>query len=751
MDDSTASSDDGQELSPLGAAAMKYATEYGWAVLPTYSITTEGACTCGATMCGSAGKHPRTRFGVKDATTDAGTISKWWTEDPHANVAIAMGSVSRLIGLDIDPRHNGDDTLKQLEQEYGPLPCTVEAISGSGGAHFYFRYPDNGIVIPNSAGKVGPGLDVKADNGYLIASPSRHATGREYAWEVEHDPDDVPLAGLPTPWLDLLSKTPATIQTDKDADEAGPRIADGRRNDTLTSLAGTMRRRGMTQAEILAALLRVNADRCIPPLDQAEVKRLVTSVARYRPVPMQQLAHDLPTFPTDVLPEPLKQFVTEGSAHFPCPPDFLAIPLLVLLGGVFGKSRVLQVKPGWKESSRLWWAIVGEPGTMKSPALRQVSTWIEQMQKEAIQEWLQEKTEHEQALHRFKVDLQKWELDAKKQSGPQSPAPVKPPPPRCRRFIVDDITIEALAARLRDNPRGLTLLTDELAGWAQGIGQYKKQGGSDRKRYLSLWAGQTLIVDRAIGDPVFIADPFLSVIGGIQPDALRDLNPEAGMRDGFIHRLLLCEPPQVPIRYSDAVFTPSNLDKVGNLFKALHELKPELDDREAHMCSPQALSFTDRGKAQWAEWYDAHCAESVQNDFPAVLHGPWAKLRGYSVSISLILALAESPDATVVEEQAVLGAATLLDEYIKPHLRRLYPKMLAKNTTPFERCRAAVLKALEHPLPYRALRQKVGGRYPGDLVRHVLADLQDSGQIDQRKGLSGELEYSLTLSHEVAE
>ena len=103
------------------------------------------------------------------------------------------------------------------------------------------------------------------------------------------------------------------------------------------------------------------------------------------------------------------------------------------------------------------------------------------------------------------------------------------------------------------------------------------------------------------------------------------------------------------------------------------------------------------------------------------------------MSLALILALAEDPGASVVGLQPVLGAITLIEEYIKPHLRRLYPRMLRKAPTDFDRCRTAILESLrQRAQTYRELRQAIGGRFRGDLVRSVLDDLKDADEAGTR-------------------
>jgi Bifunctional DNA primase/polymerase, N-terminal len=150
---------------PLHAAARDYATR-GWPVFACYGMRA-GRCTCGKPGCAHPGKHPLTRHGFKDATTDPRQIDQWWTDHPDANVAIATGAASGLIVLDRDPRNGGDLTLGELEAQYGKLPETAVSFTGGGGAHYCFRYREE--PIRSGTDVLGPGLDIKSDGGYIIA------------------------------------------------------------------------------------------------------------------------------------------------------------------------------------------------------------------------------------------------------------------------------------------------------------------------------------------------------------------------------------------------------------------------------------------------------------------------------------------------------------------------------------------------------------------------------------------------------
>ena len=87
------------------------------------------------------------------ATADRNTISEWWGRWSDAGVAITTGTASGVIVVDVDPRHDGDNSLAKLEREHGPLPETWRALTPGGGVHLYLRHP--GGSIGNRAG-LGP-------------------------------------------------------------------------------------------------------------------------------------------------------------------------------------------------------------------------------------------------------------------------------------------------------------------------------------------------------------------------------------------------------------------------------------------------------------------------------------------------------------------------------------------------------------------------------------------------------------------
>ena len=267
-------------------AAITYARR-GWPVAPAHSTRRDGSCSCSDTNCDRIGKHPRTRHGLTDATTNEEAIREWWSKTPDANVLIRTGKVGDryLVVLDVDPRHDGEENLARLIVENEDLPDTPRAITGGGGSHVFMwsRLPVKSSV--GGHGGIAPGLDVRGVGGYVIAAPSRHESGRVYAWDAGAHPAELPIAEAPA-WFVAVAGLAGERVKVRPSDVEGADIAEifeGGRNSALTKIAGAMRRPGVGERAILAALRIVNDDRCKPPLDDWEVEKIARSIARCEP------------------------------------------------------------------------------------------------------------------------------------------------------------------------------------------------------------------------------------------------------------------------------------------------------------------------------------------------------------------------------------------------------------------------------------------------------------------------------------
>jgi hypothetical protein len=161
---------------------LNYALEYaglGLPVIPLHPINQKGYCSCGmARDCGSPGKHPKTKNGLKDASTDIEQIKKWWAKESvlPSNIGVVTGGESGLVVVDVDGDEGfealGKERIEDLKNE--SVPC----VRTGRGFHYYFK---SAIPIKTKPGFVNK-VDIKADGGYVVAPPSLHISGRRYEW-----------------------------------------------------------------------------------------------------------------------------------------------------------------------------------------------------------------------------------------------------------------------------------------------------------------------------------------------------------------------------------------------------------------------------------------------------------------------------------------------------------------------------------------------------------------------------------------
>jgi putative DNA primase/helicase len=226
-------------------------------------------------------KEPLTNHGFKDATVDAAQIRDWWATWPDAQIAIPTGAPTHVLSIDLD-NPGAAAFLEQLEAQHSHLPRTRHIRTRPGRRQIHLSMPDGVRTKCATAFRGVEGFDIRADGGYCVVPPSiHHESGKPYKVII-----DAPLAEAPAWLIEVLNERPS--QASRNGNEAaGKKIPEGQRNATLTSLAGTMRRRGMSEDAIEAALLAEN-QRCSPPLPKTEVQRIAKSVSQYEPADVQE-------------------------------------------------------------------------------------------------------------------------------------------------------------------------------------------------------------------------------------------------------------------------------------------------------------------------------------------------------------------------------------------------------------------------------------------------------------------------------
>jgi len=276
--------------------ALAFASQ-GVKVFPLNTVF-DAVCSCAeGSECRSAGKHPLARLaprGVKDAATDEAIIRRWFEAEPLANLGIAMGGKLRLLAVDVDPRSGGDASLCDLVEAHGDAWLETFTVKTGGlGNHLLFRLPE-GVEVHR--GKLAPGIDLKAEGGYLVAPPSTHISGRRY--EVEKS---VYIAEAPA-WLveeltrgtDEPARVPVDFQAyrDRKPPTGGLVIVEGERNERLFRVGCALWGKGEVagRADLFRRLTETNLDRVSPPLESGEVYKIAESISsRYQlGVPIQE-------------------------------------------------------------------------------------------------------------------------------------------------------------------------------------------------------------------------------------------------------------------------------------------------------------------------------------------------------------------------------------------------------------------------------------------------------------------------------
>jgi putative DNA primase/helicase len=227
-------------------------------------------------------------------------VGDWWTRWPEAAPAVVTGELSALVVVDID----SDDALEIKEAEKSFGETSWRARTPSGGMHLGYAHPGGRVTNACRISGFDFDIDIRGDGGYALVPPSPG-----YSWENE-DPFETrpPFRGIPKQIAPTLEPAQPVTQND--------RIPRGERNQTLASLGGTMRKRGMSSDAISAALLADNQKRCLPPLPKKEVLRIARSVGEYEPVDPRPKLLTAEEFANDLAPEEIiKGLIYRASTH----------------------------------------------------------------------------------------------------------------------------------------------------------------------------------------------------------------------------------------------------------------------------------------------------------------------------------------------------------------------------------------------------------------------------------------------------
>lgn len=369
-------------------------------------------------------------------------------------------------------------------------------------------------------------------------------------------------------------------------------------------------------------------------------------------------------FPADALPSPLREFVEAGAEAIGCDAGYLGLAVLVGAASAIGGSRRIKLKNSWSEPAILWGVLIGESGSSKSPALELALRPIRRRQHRAM-------LDYRDRLQQYEADSESFERSRKGNKGEASSPPVPPIADRC---VADDLTCEALARLLQENPRGLLVARDELGAWFGSFDKYSAGGkGADAARWIEVYGARSLTVDRRTSGTLYVRSALVSVIGGTQPATLARALGREHRDSGLAARLLMANPPRRQRVWTEADIDPAIETEMDRVFANLFRLDPALDD--CGEPTPRMLVLAPEAKAMWLTFFEAHNAELAQlsGDLAAV----WSKLEAAAARLALVVhcvrVSAGDPDAyEQVVDRSSMEAGITLARWFGHEARRAY-------------------------------------------------------------------------------
>lgn len=516
-------------------------------------------------------------------------------------------------------------------------------------------------------------------------------------------------------------------------------ITEGDRDNSLTSLAGKFRSMGFEIEDIEPILLTLNDRKCIPPLPGDQVRKIAKSISQYNDSvepfeafePMQ-VNKGLKEFPLEVYPSKIQHIAREISKTIGCPIDMIAGPMLGVFSTAIGASRDLYVNETWIEPCCLWLALIIRSGKMKTPAFNSVKIPGSEIRKklalkylEEMTEYEKEKREHDKQIHKYKEDTSNIYPDK------------KPEMPKDKVVETNDITTEALTELLHNNPRGLLLFMDELTGFVMSFDQYKGKG-SDRQFYLTLHNGRDVTNNRKGKSSVHVFNPRVTIMGGIQPDMLGELQGSfKDKEDGFIARFLPIYPNDFTVIEEIGIIDKSILEDYKTIVNKLYNL--ELGSDDLGSAKPKLIGLTPEAKKLFEKGRKKIYDETEKLNFPDKLKPSWYKLPGHILRIALILhelaKVCDETDSELIEEETIIKAFKLA-EYFKTHIRKMFGNLSVSETDKLvERTRIYIEQKGKRIKPRDIQRANIVKKKSE--VENLLKEMMDRGLGEKRDGGKG--------------
>lgn len=337
-------------------------------------------------------------------------------------------------------------------------------------------------------------------------------------------------------------------------------------------------------------------------------------LSKQQPITRQsRIAEDRLKFPYDIFPQEIQNYISFQKIQH----EYIANALLVSIGTAIGNTIVLEAMDGYMVKPILYMVIVSPSGGGKTPAMNIAFAPLEEYNGTLLAHHRNKTTEYNNELAVFKKDK-----NAKEE-------PVKP---ELSQVIIKDSTIEMVAKILSVNPLGCCLFADELVGFLKRMNQYKN--GDDVQKWLELWNGAPILIQRITRDESYVAHPFCNIIGGVQVGVLDSLSKDDKEHNGFFHRFLFVYPkPEDKPEWGKIEIPPIVKFEFFNYFAKI--LQNRNRDKVLYKLSPEA-------EQMYSDWYNYKNSQ-YNKSYVDQVKGIISKYQNYCLRLALVIQAMNEP------------------------------------------------------------------------------------------------------------
>lgn len=404
-----------------------------------------------------------------------------------------------------------------------------------------------------------------------------------------------------------------------------------------------------------------------------------------KPQPLPDVLPPVPPLDYALLPDVLRPWIQDIAERVQCPPDFPAIGAMISLSAVVGRKIGIRPKrlDDWLEVPNLWGGIIGNPGVMKSPALREAMRPLFQLEEKAAKVLVEEvrawKRRNEIAKIQREADRSRVLKELKKSDGKVAADAfadqAEDEEPQARRYVVNDCSVEALAVILQHNPNGTLAFRDELVGLLKSLDKEGNEGA--RAFFLTAWSGKDAHTTDRIGRGLNMRVDAccLALLGSIQPAVIGRYLQQAvaeGGGDGLLSRLQLLTWPDVSDDWENVDRWPDSAarEAANETFDRLDTLDPVAIGATVEDTDVPFLRFDETAQQLFTEWQTDFEHRVRSGEDHAAVESHLAKYRKLVPALALLIHLADDGGASIGETALLKSLAWA--EYLEAHARRAY-------------------------------------------------------------------------------